>query len=471
MTDLALPEAIRELGARFAQHGAPLYLVGGAVRDMLLGLPAADFDLAGPAADLAFLQELGISCQTVNRHTGTSQIHFMDTTFEYTAFRRESYGHGHSPAEVSLGATMEEDALRRDFSVNALYIDACTGALHDPTGRGLEDISRRRLRTTTENPLDIIADDGLRLLRLARFACTLDFSIDRTLFLAARQNAALLDEISCERIAGELCRILLADVGQWESGCRARRVHRGLLLLRALGLLRRIFPELMAGDGMAQLPKYHKYTVLYHSICTCAAAPPVLELRLAALLHDVGKPDVFARTGRMLGHDAVGADMAGNMLRRMRFPAKTMERVQQLVALHMYDINGNTRTSTLRRFAARWGRDTLLALACLREADVWGSGIQTGPVASAERFRQTVAEMDALGLPWSVRDLPINGADLLHLGFSGPAIGWALEKLLFYALTHPYDREKLLQNARMLRLNLPKSFAGAEAPKNNPPLP
>lgn len=442
----------KSLAEVFWRNGYRLYAVGGYVRNGLLGLPCSDLDVAS-RCPLEALEDMarreGFSVAVVNRRLGTCKIRYGSLEAEHTCFRRESYGRGHAPEEAETGVTLREDAFRRDFTVNAIYRDLLTGELIDATGRGLEDLACRRLRTTTKDPWEILGDDGLRLLRMVRFACELNFRIDKGLFACAKANAAKLDEISPERVRDELNRILLSDQ---KYGIHPMAHRKGLLLLKAAGLLERVVPELKAGRGMAQ-GSYHRYTVEHHAIMTCAEAPPMLELRLAGLLHDVGKPYVYWETGRFYGHDKRGRELAEQILTRLRYPKALIGTVSSLVAMHMYDLDGRTSEKKIRRFAQRWGRELFSLLPALREADFVGSGYEKRPIATAEKFRRIYRQMEERHVPFSARELEISGEELLAMGYQGREVGQVLEYLLRCCAAKPGDnsRRRLLTLARQAR--------------------
>ncbi|MBC8538416.1 CCA tRNA nucleotidyltransferase [Christensenellaceae bacterium NSJ-63] len=427
--------------------------MGGGVRNALLGLPATDLDIASAALPGEVLAlPLPGTAKEINRRLGTLEITLDGVRMEHTTFRRESYGPGggHAPERVEIGVSMEEDARRRDFSVNALYMDVLSGEILDPTGRGLADLQARVLRTTTPDPAEILRDDGLRLLRLARFYGQLGFRVDAALVREARRQKGLIRDVSRERIAGEMEKILLCDV-KYDKVSRVHPVLRALELLHGTGVLEELLPELRAAEGLPQKKKYHKYTVLQHILHTVACAPPELVLRLAALFHDVGKPEAVDRNGRMLGHDRIGARIARERLPEWGFSREITEDVAVLVELHMYDLAGEARESRLRRKCQEVGYRRFLQLAALREADVWGSGWETGPVATAERFRRVAAQMQAEGVPMSLRDLAVSGRDLMEeLGIPpGPEVGRILRQLLVLCANKPSQntRERLLHAA------------------------
>jgi len=447
---------LNKLAAQFAAAGHRLYLVGGWVRNALLGLPPGDTDVASDVLgdDLTFLE--GFTVTPVNKRLGTVLIKCEGFEAEYTCFRSESYAGGHSPESVELCVPMEKDARRRDFAVNALYLDILSGEVLDPTGRGLEDISLRRLRSTTEDPDHIMRDDGLRLLRLARFSAEMGLHIDKELFLSAKRNAALIEEISPERVFAEMNKILLSDTKYGN----ADGPRRGLLVLKAAGVLFRIIPELGEADGVKQdigrAAEFHKYTVLFHIINTVRSIVPELSMRWAALFHDIAKPRMLKETGRFVGHDKAGAPMAYDILMRLRAPKALAEEVAQIVRIHMYDCNGYARESKVRKFAATNGRNMFLKFIDFRDADTLGSGKPVAGIDTAARFREIYAKMCEEGAPFSMKEVAVTGGDImreLRLPPS-PQIGRIMDMLFMHAAMKPQDntKERLIRIARGFKL-------------------
>lgn len=231
----------------------------------------------------------------------------------------------------------------------------------------------------------MLADDGLRILRLVRFAAELQFKIDPATFACASRLCGNLRDISAERIRDELNKLLLCDI---KYGSRnTEQVLNGLLLLRDIGALAVILPELSRGRGIAQKPTHHRYDVLDHALHTAAESKPMLVPRLAGLLHDVAKPVVLEKNGNMHGHDAEGEIISREIMQRLRYDNKTTDEVCFIVRHHMYDLNNTAKDKTLRRTFARWGVERSLEIADIRDADVHGSGIITGQVESAARWR------------------------------------------------------------------------------------
>lgn len=395
---------------------ATLYLVGGAVRNDLLGLPRSDVDICGSLSPERLAKEtVGLfTVRDVNPRVGTVKLSRDKESFEYTAFRRDSYpldSGRHAPAEVIFVGTPEEDAFRRDFTVNAIYKSLRDGTILDPTG-GLADLRLRRLRTTRE-PEKVFSEDGLRLLRLVRLAAELGFDVEAETFAAAKKYAPLLADISVERKREELNRMLVAD----EKYGVKDAVLRAFSLLRELGLYPYFLPELAEGIGVAQPSKYHKYDVYEHILHTVAAAPP--RLRLAALLHDVGKPRCLKRDGNFYLHSVESEAMTREILARLRYSNEVIDRTAEIVRWHMFDFNGEASVNKKRRFVQKeW--NLLEDIVLLKHADSVGTGYFTENVY-ADALLDLKKKMAEERVPLRVRDLSIRGGELEALGIE-PAL-------------------------------------------------
>ena len=437
---LKLPAALRAFAESLEREGATLYAVGGCVRDAQLLRPVHDIDLASrlrPNELIEKAREAGAEAQIVQQTLGTVLLSFGKETFEHTTFRTESYGTGgvHRPEEVRFSDSPEVDAFRRDFSINALYESVSDGTVVDPTG-GLKDLERRVLRTTTDDPSVILRDDGLRILRLVRFAASLGFSVDPATWTAAKANAVLLSDVAWERKRQELDRILTGE-----------RVFEALMMLKEIGALPFLLPELCACDGMTQRKDHHKYDVLTHCFHTCENTPNELGARLIGLLHDVGKPEAKRRDGNLYAHDIFGAQTAQMMLERLRDPKALIERVCEAIRAHMFDLTETASDATLKRRFAGFGRARTEDLIMIREADIRGSGYKTAYVA--ERWRRVYAEMLESGAPFSESELCVSGEDIMkELGISsGERVGRIKRQLLLRCAVCPEEnrRETLLK--------------------------
>lgn len=425
----------------------PLYLVGGYIRNRLFGLPPSDLDVASanlPAKIIEQAQKANIAAKMINEKLGTVELHIGGQKIEHTSFRKESYGPGggHTPREVKIGVSMEEDALRRDFSINALYYDFMQGVLLDPTKRGLVDIQKKHLRSTTTDPVIIIKDDALRLLRMVRFAAQMNLTIESELFAAAKKYVHQMHDVAKERIIMELDKILLADEAYPMLTGNMPAQKRGLLFMGGLGLLEVLVPEFEGYRGFGK-SAYHKNNLFLHTVNTVSCIRAERTLRYAALLHDVGKPICYKETGKMLGHDAVGAEIAKHRLPLLGADKKLTKQVAELVQYHMYDLNGKAKENKVRLMAQQLGYTQFLRLADLREADVLGSGMETGTVYTAEKFRDIAKEMQEENTPMTVQELALNGTDLQNaLGIQGELIGETLVALLKHCAIAPAQNTK-----------------------------
>ena len=423
---------------------APLYIVGGAVRNELLHLPLSDIDICSELPALTVKEELADAfvVRDVNPRIGTVKIESPEGVYEYTQFRRDSYpalSGAHRPASVEFVLTPEEDAFRRDFTINALYKRVSDGVILDPTG-GLKDLENRLIRTTRA-PEDVFSEDGLRLLRLVRFAAELGFEVEEGTFAAAKKHAKLLADISPERVREEFMKILVADEKYGVKGA----VYRGLEMCREIGLFEHFLPELIEGIGVKQNSLYHAYDVYYHTLHTVAAAPA--HLRLAALLHDIAKPLCVRQTGNMHGHSLESAEMTERIMKRLRFSNKEIARTKEIVRWHMFDFNGEASENRKRQFVVReW--DFLEDIVLLKDADSVGTG--NFSENKFGRYLLTLKEkMRAEGVPTCIRELPITGEDLVEMGvpaaLRSEVMRTLLERLALEGARR--DRESALKEA------------------------
>ena len=441
---------LHQLAEAFKNRGSTLYGVGGMVRNPLLGLMVDDYDVCSdmePERVMKLAEEEGIQTSGAGADMGMIELHVGNIICQHTTFRSESYneGCGHRPRNVAFSRSLSEDAKRRDFTVNTLYVNILTDEITDPFG-GLEDVKNRQLRAVNQHTME---RDGVRILRMVRFGAELGFDIEESTFEAARQNVQLLRDLSPGWIRQELERILLCD---------AKYGNKGLLTaleqLESLGALDIILPEVTEGRGLAQRAEYHKYDVMNHLFHAAAKAPCELELRLGALLHDIGKPESRRTTGRMYMHDKISAEMAEGLLKRLCYPAETVEHVRELIRHHMYDLRGDAKDVTIRTWMVLRGRELSRGLIELRRADVWGSGVETGPVVTADRWQRVLEDMERRGVPFTEKELAVSGKDIMEaLNISpGPRVGSVKRGLLLHCARVPEDnkREILLKIARDL---------------------
>jgi len=395
---------------------ADVYAVGGRVRDEIRsgldGIPREPKDLDYVVTGIP-LDEL------IERLKHAGRVDLVGASFAVLKFRapegeadialprrERSTGSGHTEFAVESGPEipLEDDLRRRDFRMNMVARRLRDHALVDPFG-GVADIAARRIDVVSD---DVFLEDPLRMLRAAQFAARFGFAPSERVTAAMRAAAALLPTVSSERVGIEI-----------EKMMRAEKPSVGVEILRDAGVLEHLWPELLEGLGVEQ-NEWHAYDVYRHNLITMDAAPSGdLVLRLAALLHDVGKartavPREDGRGNTFYQHEHVGAEMVRPMLERLRLPHETIESVAHLVRHHMYSADPEAQDKTLRRFVRRIGVEHLDRLFALRWADIAGSG--TGKRDdSNERFEARIGAVLAESPAFSVRDLAISGDDVIAI--------------------------------------------------------
>ncbi len=400
----------------FLKAGHQLFLVGGYVRNRILGLPISDIDLCGTASPdeaIALANSAGYHTSLRSCELGTVDIQQGEERAEYTPFRIESYAAGgaHRPVNVTFTTDINLDARRRDFTINALYQRIQTQTIVDPLG-GLPDLERKRLRACGNTAGETLMDDGLRILRMVRFCAELGFSPEDDLLGAARTFAQNLSDLSPSRIYGEWQRICLCDLKYPDFSSTVDKAYYAMELLHQSGALFVLMPTLYEAVGVAQNPKYHRYDVFFHSLhcfsCTCGD----VVLRTAALLHDIGKPACSEKQeGRMHGHPAYGAVLSQPILDVLGLPNKMCREILLLIERHMFDLNGNAKRDTIRIRFANWGFGFAQKLIALRKGDVSGSGMDSNDQTAA-RWEEILAAMQKEGAIDQMRLLAIDGDEI-----------------------------------------------------------
>src|SRR6266478_421861 len=423
--------------------GKQAWLAGGAVRDLLRGVAAQDFDVATDALPEDVVRLFARVIPTGMQH-GTVTVLMREHKVEVTTFRGEGpYEDGRRPTSVTFLGDIEGDLSRRDFTVNAIAWDPIGGVLRDPF-KGVDDLRHCRLRAVGD-PLVRFREDGLRPLRAVRFASTLRLAIDPPTRRAISQTLDVFAKVAMERVREELVKLLV----------RGAPPSRGLRLMLRTGLLARVIPEMLESVGFAQ-NRYHRWDVWRHTLRCVDAAPPDLIVRLAALLHDVAKPRSAAPKEDAPGehtfydHEKVGAQLAAEILQRLKFPRRETERVALLVAEHNWHYLPEWNDATVRRVLARIGPEELPALWKLRRADLDARGrlVEEGlanQAAAEARFQREIVRVSAL----KVTDLAIGGEDVMRELRIRPGrqVGEVLARLLERVLDDPdlNTREKLLR--------------------------
>ena len=428
------------------ESGHEAWLVGGAVRDSLLGWPPHDWDVATDAHPVT-VQGLFSRVLLTGEQHGTVTVLLDDEPFEVTTFRRDGkYSDGRRPDDVRFADTIEEDLARRDFTINALAYNPIDGRLLDLFG-GVDDLKQGVLRAVG-NARERFAEDGLRVLRAARFCATQELSMAPETFAAMTGALDVFAKVAAERVHAEWMKILKD----------ARNPSRAFRVMLASGLLGVTAPEMLPMYACHQ-NRYHAYDVWEHTLHVldaCPMADPVL--RLAALFHDVSKPETRAfseKTGDVTfyDHENVGAVKSDEILRRMCFSNEQRERAVHLVRHHLVRYDANWSNATVRRWVRRVGAEHVSALCELARADVVGKG----PAKAAMDLELTnelarrVSSMPPIVTHETA--LAITGNDVMReLGIEpGPEVGRALRRLLELVTEDPEcnSRDRLLAELRV----------------------
>ena len=433
-----IPAPVAELLATLHRSGHSAYAVGGCLRDALLGREPADWDLTTDAPPDR-IQSLFPHSLYENRF-GTVVLRQAHAQYEITAFRRDvSYTDHRHPDRVEFGDSIEEDLARRDFTVNAMAWGGKPGEeprFVDPHG-GREDLARRLLRAVGD-PDRRFHEDALRMVRAVRLSATLEFEVETETVAAIGRNAELARHLSGERIAAELVKLLAAP-----------RPSVGLRLMERTGLLAVIVPALARQRGLPQ-NKIVGEDLWDHTLRTVDAAPNRTVVRLAALLHDIGKPDTLTE-GHFHNHETVGAEMARAFLTGLHAPRVLQERVAHLVRSHMFAYQANWTDAAVRRFIRKVGPGSIDDLLALRAADNEGSGLSAEAGLLPELSRRVQNELAAHAV-LGRNQLAVDGNDLRsELAIEpGRGMGRILDALTERVIAEPAlnDRAILLELAR-----------------------
>lgn len=449
----SVPDPVLAIVRRLVSAGHRAWVVGGCVRDVLLarreGTDAAsrnDWDLATDAHPDEVIRAFPRVIPTGLRH-GTVTVLDGSVGYEVTTLRGDvSYSDGRRPDAVRFVDDLVEDLARRDFTVNAMAWDPIGGRLVDPFG-GVADLEAKLLRAVGE-PAARFAEDGLRVLRAARFVATLELELEEGTARAIEPSLASYRKVSAERIRDE-----------WMKTMKARRPSRAFEVMRAHGLLEVTAPELLDAVGCEQ-NRHHAWDVWTHTLECVDACPPEAVLRVAALLHDLGKPrsrEFSAKTNDYTFHDheRIGAEIAAPLLERMRFSNDERGRVVALVRHHLVCYDDRWTDTAVRRWVRRVGTELLPQLYTLVRADVRAKGrAAEDEVARVDALEARAAALLAAGAALGVGDLAVNGTDLVRaVGRApGPWVGEVLRQLVEEVIDDPArnEREALLERGRSL---------------------
>lgn len=426
-----VPNDVGQVMNRLESRGYLCFMVGGCLRDIMLGKIPHDYDLV-TSAKTEEIKACFERVLTFGEKHGTLGVLNNGKLIEVSTFR----GNNNSDSQAAL----RDDLAGRDFTINAMAIDQ-QGILHDPWG-GQQDLAQGVIRSTGGQAAMLFSDDPLRMLRAIRLNAVYGFSIEEDTWLKILQLKGLLALSAPERIRDEFNRILLSE-----------RPAQGVRMLYRSGLLQHIIPELVAAAGFDQRSPHHDRDVLEHSLTALENTAPRLQLRIAALFHDVAKPFCFSLDqwgkGHFYGHHLVGSEMVITIMSRLRYDCHTMENVALLVRSHMSRFE-KVRDLPLKRLIIMVGRDNIVDMLELQRADI----IASAPPCDftvLERMEEDIQRILEEGLPLQRSDLALCGDDLLALGYKpGPELGRTLTYLLEIVLADPArnDREALLKMAR-----------------------
>jgi len=443
-----IPSPVTEVLDALESSGFEAFLVGGCVRDLLIGREPKDWDITTNAKPEQIQEIFPDSFYENTFGTVGVKTRSEDDRMkivEVTPYRLESeYSDNRHPDKVTFSTKIEDDLLRRDFTINAIALSK--GQIVDPY-KGQEDLASKTIKTVG-NPEERFGEDALRILRAVRFASELGFIIDTDTSKSIQERGDSLANVSRERIRDEFVKMIMSD-----------NPMLGIVMLQKLGLLKHISTALEGMVGVSQETKAHKYDVFEHSLRALQHSADKgypFELRLAVLFHDVAKPHTKRMVGSkatFFGHEVVGARVTRETMEDLRFSRETIKKVTTLVRWHMFFADPDKITlSAVRRIISKVGEENIWDLMNLRKCDRVGTGT---PKEESYRFRkyQSMIE-EALRAPLSVTMLKIGGNDLMELGVEkGPSFGLILHALFDEVLDDPDKNTKEYLEKRALELS------------------
>lgn len=437
MANFKLPPEVQEILTKFKEKGFEIYVVGGAVRDLLMSKIVYDWDFttnATPEEILKILPEGFYDNVFGTVGLARSDSDHDNHPFQITTYRTEhGYSDNRRPDKVSWGKSLQEDLERRDFTVNAMAFDGeKVTDLYD----GQKDLKNKVLRAVGD-PNERFNEDALRMMRAVRIAGELKFEIEKNTFLAIQQNANLINKIAKERIKDELFKIL-----------KSTNPYAGIFHLKESGLMQEILPELVKCFGIEQKSpnRHHVYDVGTHllmSLKECKSSDPVT--RFATLIHDIGKPQTYRKlpTGviTFYNHEMVSTKIAENIADRLRFSAKEKDKFVKLVRFHQFTVDEHQTDSAIRRFITNVGLEYVEDMLALRVADRLGGGAAETSWR-LEEFKKRLLEVQKQ--PFAIKDLKINGKDVMQtLKIKpGPKVGKTLEEVFDKVIKKEVENDK-----------------------------
>lgn len=428
-----MPKDVLFILNKLLENGFEAYIVGGCVRDKLLGIEPHDYDIT-TSAKPDEIKRVFKDYKTilVGEEFGTVGILLNEVLYEVTTFRIDgAYLDNRKPESVTFSDNLIEDLKRRDFTINAMAIDS-KGKLFDPFN-GKDDLENKIIRAVG-NPVERLREDALRMMRAIRFAGRFGFFIEAELFDAISLESGLLKNIAPERIFDEFSKMITSN-----------RPSYYLLLMEEAGILDVIFPELKRTVGFVQFSPYHDKTLFDHLLCVMDNVKPDLSLRLAALFHDISKVDTLSigedGRGHFYGHEILGAEVVEKILKKYRLPNKTIEKVKILILDHM-KVHSEMTDKALRRQIKRVGIENVLDLYDLLIADCKATRIDRDASFIINRKNRVKKLLDEKEMK-TEKFLEINGNDIKALGFSeGKIIGKILKDLEEIVLDDPEKNKR-----------------------------
>lgn len=477
-----IPKYVFTISEELIKNGFDAFLVGGGVRDLLLGKIPKDYDIATNALPDDMIKIFPHAILT-NIRFGTVLVIVEDENserfdVEVTTFRKEeNYYGGRWPSKVEFTNTIENDLSRRDFTINAMAInlkglnvnteELIKDSVIDPF-LGIKDLNDRVIRAVND-PNERFSEDGLRAFRACRLASELQFSIDKITFNAIKNSLNVAKMVSIERIRDEFVKLIM----------RSPKPSRGIILLKESGLLEIFLPELLACVGITQ-PEYHSDDVFTHSLKVLDNAED--SVKLAALFHDIGKisTKIVDDDGSIhfYGHDEEGAKLSKVIMERLKFPKLEIKRVVNLIRWHMFyypsadwrkdnkvekidEENGKKiggwSDSAVRRFIKNVGEENIDDIFKLRIADATSNKKSQFNNKEIKALQNRISDLKAKEMVLKVEDLAIDGFDLINLRIpAGPILGRVLNELLNFVIENPNNNEKviLLNKAKEIFQNM-----------------
>lgn len=455
---ILIPQELQKFNKVFIDAGFKAYLVGGAVRDLFLNKEADDWDVATNATPQDVIRIFKFVVPTGIEH-GTVTVHFMKKEIEVTTFRTESgYSDGRHPDKINYAATIEEDLSRRDFTINAIAINLSDGKIVDPF-HGRKDIKKKIIKTVG-NPHERFMEDGLRPIRAIRFASKLNFKIENSTYneIVEPEVHKKISTISVERFRDEFMKMLSSETPSI-----------GLHRMEETGIFNLFMPEILPCRNCIQKDDraYHIFDVMDHNIYSCDGAPKNKPLlRLAAFLHDTGKPvvkTVLQENGQTIfhfyNHEKASAKIARELMIKLKFSNAEIDYVCHLIENHMFNYTPDWKDAAIRKFLVKVSPEYVEDLIDLRLADMYGkynapvrlhdSAACNLLIEFQERINKVQEEKSAL----SLKDLKVNGKDLMEIGIpAGKHLGTILNELFNCVLEDPQmnEKNKLLDVAKKL---------------------